>query len=183
MRALCVIAFLWLPSPLLSQNFKLVTVNEAIKISLPEDFVKLTDPEINQSYKSYRKPIAVYRQSRDFVDFGINFGEADWPDGDIEIYAKFQKASLKELFSEVNFISEGIKVVNGRKFAFFEMEISSKNEDETMVAEKPIRKYILACYTIVKGRILVFQFNSPLLLKQKWQNTAHKIISSIKITA
>ncbi len=167
---------------LFAQDLKPVLVNESIKVSLPQTFVKLTDGEVKQSYKSYRKPIAIYRDQKDMVDFGVNFGETEWPDSDLEIFAKFQKASIKQMFTQVKFLNEGFEEVKGRNFAFFEFESEVKEDEGAIIAERPVRKYILTYYTIVNGKILLFQFNSPILLKDKWRKKAQEIMKTITVS-
>jgi hypothetical protein len=78
-----------------------------------------------------------------------------------------------------------------------------RDEDRRSNKLAPIRRYTLVQYTIVpdsaqdkakaaaktrdkdnvSGRLLVFTFNTPIDLKEAWQETARKIMQSIKLTS
>jgi hypothetical protein len=164
-----------------AQSLKQVSLNESIKVSLPETFLKLDDGEVKQSYKSYRKPIAIFRDSRDMADFGANIAENQWAESDLDMFAKFQKSTLRQMFNEVRISSEGFEQIRGRRFTFFEFESELKPDDKSIISDRPVKKYFLIYYTIINSKVLVFQFNCPLIQKDKWRSTAKKIMNSIVI--
>jgi hypothetical protein len=47
----------------------------------------------------------------------------------------------------------------------------------------PIRRYTIVQYTISDKKLLIFTFNVPIDLKEGWQETAQKIMQSIKVQA
>ena len=47
--------------------------------------------------------------------------------------------------------------------------------------QQPIRRYTYIQYLIEKDQTLVFSFNAPARNRQEWQETARKIMTSIKV--
>ena len=163
---------------------KLVKINIAgdIIVSIPESFTVMTPEDVNQRYKSYRKPIALYTDPSRLVDFGVNFAFSKWAVGDLEILGKFYKSSLLNLYTEVEFINEGMKSINGKEYVHFEfISTISSTEDNSMVILKPIKKYTQLLYTVDKGRTIIFNFSCPADQQLLWQSDASRIMASVNI--
>ena len=163
---------------------KLVKINIAkdIIVSIPENFTMMTPEDVNQRYKSYRKPIALYTDPSRLVDFGVNFAFSKWAVGDLEILGKFYKSSLLNLYTEVEFINEGMKSINGKEYVHFEfISTISSTEDNSMVILRPIKKYTQLLYTVDKGRTIIFNFSCPADQQLLWQSDASRIMASVNI--
>jgi len=157
-------------------------ITEDITVSIPEDFTVMTPEDMNQRYKSYRKPIALYTDPSRLVDFGVNFSFSKWALGDLEILGKFYKSSLINLYTEVEFIYEGLKTINGKEYVHFEfISTVSTTEDNSIIPRKPIRKYTQLLYTVDKGRTIIFNFSCPAEQQLTWQLDASRIMASVNI--
>ena len=157
-------------------------ITEDITVSIPEDFTVMTPEDMNQRYKSYRKPIALYTDPSRLVDFGVNFSFSKWALGDLEILGKFYKSSLLNLYTEVEFIYEGLKTINGKEYVHFEfISTVSTTEDNSIIPRKPIRKYTQLLYTVDKGRTIIFNFSCPAEQQLTWQLDASRIMASVNI--
>jgi hypothetical protein len=115
------------------------------------------------------------------VDFSVNLSATQWPDANLELARKFFKASIYNLFDDVDMIAEGVREVNGRSFIFFEFESRVKGDAREPGLAEPVLKYSFLQYAIEPGRTLVFSFHCPRRLRQEWQPTAHAIMNSIKL--
>ena len=167
--------------PLLSfQDVKYVKVKftEEISGKLPASFIPMTTGDILRRLPSARAPLAAYTDEARVIDFSINVAAARWMEKDLVIAKDFYKSSIYNLYDELNLLKEEMVEIDGRQFAVFEFESLVKGDG---VSKKSIRKYSYIQYTIDEGRTLVFGFNAPIQLKDKWQSRAAEIMNSVKI--
>jgi len=162
-------------------DLKKVKINNDVKVSLPEDFVQMTEEDIRQKYVSYRDPIALYTSPNRTVDFGVNLSVTHWKPGDLKMMQEFYENSIRTLYTEVNFIKKDIETINDIPYAVFEFESTVEGESNAINQTKPISKYTLIHYAIVNNKTILFNFSTPLKDKEKWQPIAHEIMQSIKI--
>lgn len=158
-----------------------VQATKNITLAVPSDFQPMTDDQIADKYFTNRRPVAMYTDPRNVVDLGVNESQTEWSEGDLAILKDFYKANISGLYTEVNYLREGLEEINGRSYAVFEFE-SVVKDDENVFSQKPeIRKYTYIQYAIVNGKSWVFNFTVPLKNKQDWQPIARDIMQSIKI--
>lgn len=162
-------------------SLKKIKINQDIKVSLPEEFVPMTEQDINAKYISYRDPIALYTSPERTVDFGVNLSVTHWKPEDIKIMQEFYENSIRTLYSEVKFIKKEIETINDITYAVFEFESSVEGESNAVNQSRTISKYTLIHYAIVNNKTVLFNFTSPLREKERWQPIAQEIMNSIKI--
>lgn len=158
-----------------------VKISSNITVMLPEDFVPMGDLDFSQRYPSVRKPIGAYTNPDHEVDFSVNISATSWPDTNLEMAQRFFKSGVMNMFDRVEILSEGIHEVNGKKLIYLEVESRIKGDQSTLGNSEPILKYAYLQYWIEGSRTLVFSFNCPARLKSDWQETAEKIMKSVKI--
>lgn len=161
-------------------KFKKVKITDAITVSLPENFLPISDQDIASRHISYRRPIAIFTNQDRTVDFSVNTAVSQWPASDLALMKGFYKASIGSLFGQVDFIQDDIKIIDDKEFAVLEF-ISVTEAEEGSIQNAPIRNYTIAQYAIVDGKTLVFTFSCPARQKDRWQPVAHQIMESIKI--
>ena len=171
----------WQQSPL-----KKTKLNDKISISLPETFRPMTENEIVSSYTIYRKPLAMYLDDRDpKVHLGVNTSASRWSNSDMDMLKDFYKATIFDMYSKVEFIQEDVKEIDGKKFAVFEfssvMKPTEKEQETAVVVMRPVRQYYYIQYTVVDGKVMIFNFSSPMRLQKYWSETAKKMMQSVKI--
>jgi hypothetical protein len=110
------------------------------------------------------------------VDFGLNVSKSNWAGKNPAVLQKIYKATIIDLYGNVNFIYEGIESINGRDFILFEFTSSADGTN----------KYTYLGYTIIgdekKGyRVYIFNFTCGQEKKNTYQEIAKAIIHSIKI--
>ncbi len=156
-------------------------VTEKIQLLLPGNFQPMSQELMDQRYLTARKPIAAYTNERQMVDLTVSTSNTRWQASDLPILKDFYKASLMELYDEVNFSREEIEEVNGKHFVVFEFTSIVRSEENALTARSPVRKYTRIQYTVDAGQTLVFSFTCPQLLQPKWEETARKVMQSIQI--
>ena len=156
-------------------------VSEKIQILVPSDFQPMSQELMDQRYLTARKPIAAYTNERQMVDLTVSTSNTRWQASDLPILKDFYKASLMELYDEVNFTRQEIEEINGKPFVVFEFTSIVRPGENALTARSPIRKYTRIQYTVNAGQTLVFSFTCPQLRQPKWEETARKVMQSIQI--
>lgn len=181
MRKLVLLGVFALFSFSLAPRLVKTKVAEGITVSIPKDFRPMDELDFSQRYPSVRKPIAAYTNVDREVDFSVNISATQWPDGDVEIAKKFFKSSVMNMFDGVEMMGDGTHEVNGKKLVFFEFESRVKGDRMKQDLRDPVLNYTYIQYLVEPGRTLVFSFNCPRRIRADWQDTAHKIMKSIKM--
>lgn len=158
-----------------------VKISDQISVMLPEDFVPMGDLDFQERYPSVRKPIGAYTNPDHEIDFSANISATSWPDGNLEMAQKFFKAGVMNMFDRVEFLSEGVHEVNGKKLIYLEFESRLKGDRSTLGNQEPVLRYSYLQYWLEPSRTVVFSFNCPARMKQEWQGTALKIMKSIRL--
>jgi hypothetical protein len=158
--------------------------NEAgLYVMLHESFKPLEEGYIAQKYPAAKKADAVFSTEDNWVDFAFNIARTQWEDNDLEMFVKFNKATLSTLYDKITYEKESIEEINGRKFAIYEFVAMQKADYKTQelgVTSGPVKHYYHLVYTIHNKKVLLFNFNCPFKHKKKWQPESAKIMASIK---
>ena len=164
------------------EKLKKVQLSKAVATSLPESLRAMTDDEIARRFYTYRKPLASFTTTDLTVNFSFNEAVTPWRKEDTELLRNMYRASIPQLYSKVDFMQQDIKTINNRSFAVFEFtsEIREENK-ESMNYGKVTRGYDYIQYTVENGKVLIFHFSCPFLLKDKWQATARAIMQTVRI--
>lgn len=163
------------------QSYMQVEATKNITLAVPSDFQPMTDDQIADKYFTNRRPVAMYTDPRNVVDLGVNESQTEWSEEDLVILKDFYKANISGLYTEVNYLREGLEEINGRSYAVFEFESTVKDEDNAFSQKSEIRKYTYIQYTIVNSKSWVFNFTVPIRDKPQWQPIAGQIMNSVKI--
>ena len=150
-----------------------------VSIKLPIDFIVMSDDDIAARYPNYRKPLAMYTAPSGRTDFGINTANNLWGKN-LKILKDVYKSSLMNLFSNVSFMQDTIIKLHGRDVIVLEF-VSEQPAKATAQNQENIKLYSYISYVVVNHKIFVFNFSTPFYLKDQWQETAHLIMSTIKI--
>lgn len=158
-----------------------VKVTKDISMQIPVDFEPLSEAELYLKYVSARKPIAMYSSPDRQVDLGVNENSSTWVGNDLEILKSFYKANIANLFTDVEFIQEGIQEIGGRDFVVYEFESRVTDEESTFGRGSTVSKYSYLQYTLEDNRVLLFNFTCPARMRSSWQEVAREIMQSIRI--
>ena len=155
-----------------------VKIADNVNCLLPDNFYPMTDGDIVTRMPTNKKPIAAYTDESRLVDFVVTSATSRWRSEDMAIAKDFYKASITHLYDEVDFIKEEIVTINKKEFAAFEFTTLVKGDG---ISKRSIRKYAYVQYTIVDNQTMVFAFNAPYRIKDKWSTTALEIMNSLKV--
>jgi hypothetical protein len=156
-------------------------IADGITASIPLGWRPMDEMDFRERYRSVRAPIAAYTNEERTIDFSVNISATQWPDANVEVAQSFFKASLKNMFDGVEFISEGVQEIKGKKFVYFEFESRINGNPAKQEQRDPILKYSYQQYLVEKNRTLVFSFNCSRKDKQEWQPIAKEMMKSIRI--
>jgi hypothetical protein len=154
-------------------------INDDISYQVPESFTLMSSGDRIQKFVSSREPLAMHSSMDREIDFGVNWNPMQWMDGDEEMIYGFYKASIQSMFDEVEFVQDGIKEINGKKFVVFEFISSLKSENA--FSNKSSRNYTHIQYTSYNDQVLLFNFGCKARLMNQWKPVANEIMNSIKV--
>ena len=92
----------------------------------------------------------------------------------------FYRASIANLYSQIDFIQSEIIKVNERQFIVFEF-LGEVTEESLLGGVNSIKKYNYIQYAPYGGKILLFNFNCAAKDQEKWQSVANEMMSSIRL--
>ena len=98
-------------------------INQTISMKISEALQLMPPQQLIDRYASSRIPIAMFTSQDAKIDFGINETATNWGSDDIEILLSFYKASISNLYSQVDFVQSQISTVDHRSFIVFEFGI------------------------------------------------------------
>ncbi|MFP4342197.1 MAG: hypothetical protein ACLFQO_17250 [Cyclobacteriaceae bacterium] len=156
-------------------------LTENIQVSLPATFLPMDENMLSERYLSARKPIAAFTNENQLVDFTVNTSNTRWGVDDLPILKDFYKASLMELYDEVEFSRAEIEEINKQPYVVFEFTSVVRPEENAMSMQQPVLKYTRVQYTVYDNETLVFNFSCPQMRQQEWAPTAREIMQSIKL--
>lgn len=162
-------------------KLKPVKITKALTVSLPQDFAVMPDDAIAAKYPAPRKPLGAFTSPNGQVDFVASERPITFKPEDLKMLQQFYKSSITNKFSEVKFIRDEIKAINKQDYIVFEFTSMVRDEDKKSSRLAPIRKYTIIQYTIMGDKLYSFTFNAPVDLKPVWEETARKIMASIKL--
>jgi len=156
-------------------------IADGITVLLPSDWRAMDNMDFTERYPSVRAPLAAYTDNERQTDFSVNISATQWPDTDLEVAKSFFKSSLFNVFDKVDMIKEGVREDHGKKFIYFEFVSRVNGTKKEEGFKDPVMKYTYVQYLIERGRTLVFIFNTPYREQQAWQDTARKMMGSVKV--
>ena len=158
-------------------------IYEGVSLSLPKVFHPMSEALLREKYVAARRPLAAYTDPNQQVAFGLNVSNTRWQAGDLAMLKDFYRASLLELYDEVDFLTESVEEIRGREFVIFEfVSVVRPDENETsFVNQKPIRQYTYVQYTIRQQKTWVLDFSVPARAQDEWQETARRMMSSVRM--
>jgi len=155
-------------------------ISPDISMKIADYFQIMPPQKLLDRYASSRIPIAMFTTLDGRADLGINQTATQWGPNDIDLLLDFYKASIANLYSQIDFIQCKITRVNDRQFIVF--EFLGEVVDQSLLGRvSSIKKYNYIQYALYKGKVLLFNFNCAAKDHQKWQSVASEMMSSIRL--
>ncbi len=165
-----------------SQSYTPIKIGpeEKITLKIPDSFLNMTDEDRMKQVYSTKVPLAMFSNEMQEVMLGINYNIMQWTEKDTDLVYGFYKASINNLFDEVEFIQDDIKEINGRKFIVFEI-IGVVQDDNAFSSRKMQKNYSYIQYTSWNDQVLLFNFTCKERFRNQWQDVAKEVMNSVKI--
>ena len=151
-----------------------------LTVGVPAGFQPLPDDGIAAKYPSPRKPLAVFSNPTGRVDFSVSVRPTTFESMDYVVLQKIYKSSIQRLYTNVKFLKEDIRPVNGRDFIYFEF-VSTVSDARRSGQLAPIKRYQTVQYAIQKDQLFVFTFVAPAEEQAQWQPTAQAVMAGIEL--
>lgn len=162
-------------------KLKKVKPVSGISVSMPDDFLPMTNDDIAARFPSNRKPLAAYTSPNAKTEFVVNMSNNLWGNR-LLVLKDIYKASVMNLFQKVTFLQDTIITRGKRHFIVLEFISEQENKMANMTSE-PIKFYSHINYTVADNRIFIFNFTTRYRLLEEWQTTAQAMMNSIKVNA
>lgn len=156
-------------------------IGEEITISLPEEFIPMTDEDFALKFISPKKPIAVYTNHQRVIEFSINESNTAWEEKDLELMQSFYRSSILSLYDQVKFLQENIQEINKKRYVIFEFSSRVKGDKESLANQRDVKKYTYIQYTINDGKTVLLNFSCPLRDQQYWRPVVQEVMSSVRL--
>lgn len=146
-------------------------LNNTVNISMPEDFILMDANTLSSKYPPSNKPSEVYTNAEATVNIAFKRTEQQLSKESSFVGGKELENQLVNSGKVQLVKSEQIKSVNNNiyVFSFYSDAIDTK-------------VYNIMFVFSAKGKMIVGSFNCTYALQSQWQQTAYKIIHSIKST-
>ena len=180
-KPIVILILLAVPLVLAAQEIPLIKTDVTKNISLlvPSEFIPMGPQDIRNKFISYRDPIAGYTSEDRSVDLVVNISKTPWSNEDMDLLKEFYENNIRNLFDEVDFVKNEIQEINGRSYAVFEFTSIVKGDPNSLRNQAPVHDYRQVLYTVEEFNVYIFTFYCPTRVKDRWQVTAKKIMSSI----
>ena len=165
-----------------SQQAKLekVQISDEINLMVPAEFIPMGPQDIRNKFISYREPLAGFTSEDRSVDLVVNVSKTPWSNQDMDLLRDFNENNIRNFFDQVEFLTNELREINGRKYAVFEFTSTVKGDPNSLRNKTPVNDYRYMLYTVEDFEVYVFTFYCPLRLKSYWQTTAGEIMSTIQ---
>lgn len=150
---------------------KINIINGKIELNSPIELTAMSAKMWALKYQNRPKPILTLSDEDAEVNLIGNFTNQPAAESQIAAFKDFQLNQLKKTRPDLEVLEDGVKVVNGKKVGFIKFK--------TQAIDQKVFNYYF--FTVVDGKILLFNFNCIESLQNKWEKTADAIVSSLKV--
>lgn len=150
---------------------KISLVNGKVELLAPSDLKSMSDEMFKVKYRKPTRPELLLTDENGEVNLVGDLTTQPLTEARLVDFKNFQMNSLKKNRTDLNFLGDGVKTVNGKKVAYFKF------------ISDAIDQRIFNYYSIivVDGKAMIFTFNCIEKLKDTWEKTADEIFASIKV--
>lgn len=146
-------------------------VGGKVKILAPKELSSMTEEMWTAKYQKRTRPVMVLSDEYGEVNLIADMTQQPATENQITSFKDYQIEQLKSKRPDFNLLSDGEKIINGKKVGYFKFVIQALDQ-------KVFNYYFFA---IVDRKILLFTFNCIQKLQKKWESTADNIVASLLI--
>lgn len=146
-------------------------LDDQIELKIPSEFKPVDNYDIRVNPLSDRSQTVVYRHLSEEVKMVLNFTLNRLDSDGIPETLHTYMTHLKDRFPMAEWISHGVREINGHRVGYFEMLTPGGKQGA----------YNLLFFTNLRGRMLICTFSSTEDVFTEWRPTGHEIMASLKI--
>lgn len=150
---------------------KKTLLNGKVEILLPKEFNVMPENMLKLKYPSTQRPTLVYSDEDGKINVAFNHTISKATQQQIDSYKDYFISTFKKSYPSAEWIGSGVKKINERNVGYLEVI--------TPAIDTQI--YNLLFFTDLDERLLLTTFNCTIDEKEKWFDTAHKIMSSLSL--
>jgi hypothetical protein len=144
-------------------------MNNKIQLLVPNELKPLAADVISEKYPDpNQRPSVILSDKQELVTIKIIPQPQKVNDNEVAEYKKFHMSHMKQE-DGIEWLADGVKIINGKKIGFFKVIYTDKNT------------FAYLFFTSFEGNLLLFSFNCQYQLFPVWENTVEKIVNSLKI--
>ena len=145
--------------------------NNKVELLVPSDLTTMSDDMWDLKYHNKVKPELVLSDKDGEINLIASIAREPLEENQLLEYKEFRIKQLKRNIPSTVILSEGLKLVNGKKIGFIKFTSSATDQ-------KVFNYYF---FTAVDRKILFFTFNCVEKVQLLWEKTVDDVVNSIKI--
>ncbi|WP_156133114.1 hypothetical protein [Lacinutrix sp. Hel_I_90] len=142
-----------------------------MSVQVPDNLIEMSEEMFQYKYGMNQKPSFVVSNEDGTVNFIANLSNMSLAENNLIEYRTRHLSKLMKSRSDIEVSEVGEKDVNGKQIVYFKFL--------TQAIDQKIFNYYF--FTVYKGKLLMFTFNTIEVLKEEWEKKADNILLSIKI--
>ncbi|QEC68898.1 hypothetical protein FRZ67_16865 [Panacibacter ginsenosidivorans] len=150
---------------------KMTLLDGKVEFSITDNLSAISDETWKIKYHTLPKPAVAFSDENAEINLLVDITNQPASEDQLSSYKDFRIQNLKNTRSDVTFLSDGIKDVNGKKVGYIKFT--------SQAVDQKIFNYYF--FTVANGKILFFTFNCIEKLQKTWEPNADKILESIKV--
>ncbi|MBN8854038.1 MAG: hypothetical protein BGO55_06585 [Sphingobacteriales bacterium 50-39] len=142
-----------------------------IELKVPKRMAEMSDEMWALKYRSRERPPMVLTDDDGEVNLLASGTRQQATESQMTDFVDFQMDQLKKQRSDLVILDHGVKTVNEKNVGFFKFFSTA--------ADQKVFNYYF--FIIVEGKVVLFTFNCIDKLRNDWEDTADKIVASLKV--
>ncbi|MDP4148735.1 MAG: hypothetical protein Q8932_03010 [Bacteroidota bacterium] len=150
---------------------KLEVFNGSLELMAPAALSAMSENAWTTKYSNRKMPELAISDANGEVSLVGLMTPQPASEGQLGDFKNFQKEELKRKRTDIEWLSDGVLTVNGKKVGYIKFL-------STAVDQKVYNEYF---FLIIHGKIAFFTFNCTEKLRGEWEKAGDELISSIKV--
>jgi hypothetical protein len=150
---------------------KISILNDKVEIMAPKELTEMSGEMWSLKYRNKPRPSLVLSDSTGEINLIADMTDQPATESQMTAFKDFQLKQIINKRSDAVILSNGVKVINGKKVGYFKFI--------SQAVDQKIFNYYF--FVIVSGKILLFSFNCIQQLQEQWEKSADEMVTSVKV--
>ena len=150
---------------------KISLLDNKVEILAPKKLSPMSNEQWAIKYGATKRPFLALSDENLEVNLLADLVGKGADDSQMVAYKDFRMQHLAKSRTDVKFLENGLKTVNGKKVGYFKFSSNS--------TDRKIFNYYF--FITADGNMLFFTFNCPDDLRKSWEKTADEMVESLKV--